>query len=551
MYGTNRAKQRAILVLAVRCPRGVEASSLALASQLPSSCPVKEGIAMKNIHVVPPPPKIGKTPVTQQIHLARVLFVALFLFSFCLVTAGAFAQQFGRDRDRRDPGTPQPPVNNPASLDPGPRVGFAVASNPGNAIAGLTADQAAFFTNGLAQFTQVETVAVTGPGNGGLGPAYNNDSCGGCHSQPASGGSSPNINAFPNVGNNPQFTAGQVSGGTNRIPFFVTADGPIREVRFKSDGGVHDLYTIQGRTDVPNPPNTCTMTQPDFAAEAAIGNLSFRIPTPVFGAGLIENISDDTLLANLALSTNPQLGIAGVFNRSGNDGSITRFGWKAQNKSLLMFSGEAYNVEMGVTSELFPNERGYPPNPIPASCLLNPTPEDRTIYEAPTAVSETSDIEAFAQFMRFLDQPAPACTGTACSPAIQAGRATFANIGCANCHSPSMTTSTNPTPTSAQPVTALSGIQANLFSDLALHHMGIGLADGISQGNAGPDQFRTSPLWGVGQRVFFLHDGRTSNLPQAIQEHASPGSEANRVIQNYDQLSLTQKQNLILFLRSL
>jgi CxxC motif-containing protein (DUF1111 family) len=114
-----------------------------------------------------------------------------------------------------------------------------------------------------------------------------------------------------------------------------------------------------------------------------------------------------------------------------------------------------------------------------------------------------------------------------------------------------MTTSINPTPTAALPVTALSGIPANLFSDLALHHMGIGLADGISQGNAGPDQFRTSPLWGVGQRVFFLHDGRTSNLPQAIQEHASFGSEANRVIQNYDQLSLTDKQNLILFLRSL
>jgi CxxC motif-containing protein (DUF1111 family) len=94
-------------------------------------------------------------------------------------------------------------------------------------------------------------------------------------------------------------------------------------------------------------------------------------------------------------------------------------------------------------------------------------------------------------------------------------------------------------------------VQANLFSDLALHHMGSNLADGISQGNAGPDQFRTAPLWGVGQRVFFLHDGRTSNLLQAIQEHAGPGSEANRVIQNYEQLSLQNKRSLILFLRSL
>jgi CxxC motif-containing protein (DUF1111 family) len=97
----------------------------------------------------------------------------------------------------------------------------------------------------------------------------------------------------------------------------------------------------------------------------------------------------------------------------------------------------------------------------------------------------------------------------------------------------------------------LSQVQANLFSDLALHHMGTNLADGISQGNAGPDQFRTAPLWGVGQRVFFLHDGRTSNLLQAIQEHAGIGSEANRVIQNYEQLSLQNKRSLILFLRSL
>ena len=97
----------------------------------------------------------------------------------------------------------------------------------------------------------------------------------------------------------------------------------------------------------------------------------------------------------------------------------------------------------------------------------------------------------------------------------------------------------------------LSQVPANLFSDLALHHMGGHLADGISQGNAGPDQFRTAPLWGLGQRVFFMHDGRSSNLIYAIQEHAGPGSESNRVVENFEQLSRQNKQNLILFLRSL
>jgi CxxC motif-containing protein (DUF1111 family) len=464
------------------------------------------------------------------------IWVSVFLvFSISLAAAGVIAQDFDRERNL---------AASLASLDPGPRPGSA--NTPGNPIAGLTPGQTAGFQNGLSQFIETEPVTLAGgPGNGGLGPTFNSDSCGSCHSQPATGGTSPRSNVGPAFKQNPQFTVGQVAGGTNAIPFFVTADGPVREARFKSDSGVHDLFTIQGRTDVSNPPNLCTLAQPDFAAEAARGNLSFRIPTPVFGAGLIENIDEDTLQGNLAASSSIALGIRGTFNRSGNDGSITRFGWKAQNKSLLIFAGEAYNVEMGITNELFTSERGYPPNPIPAACLLSPTPEDLTVFDPSLTLS---DVAAFSVFMRFLDQPAPACgagTGIDCTRAA-AGKMVFLKTGCGNCHTPSLTT----TASDFAPA-ALSGVQANLFSDLALHHMGIGLADGITQGNAGPDQFRTSPLWGVGQRVFFLHDGRTSNLIQAILEHASPGSESNRVVENFEALSTTDKQNLILFLRSL
>jgi CxxC motif-containing protein (DUF1111 family) len=490
---------------------------------------------------VPCTQKAGVTNTRRRHRPNHRLPAAVLVLSVCCVTAGVYAQQFERER------FPIPDASVEA-LDPGPRAGSIAAGNP---IQGLTTEQNAFFQNGLSQFIEVEGVTLTSPGNGGLGPAFNSNSCGSCHSQPATGGTSPSMNAFPFVGliagQNPQFTVGQLMNGANRIPFFVTADGPVREARFKSDSGVHDLFTIAGRTDAP----TCTvdlLAQPDFAAEAANGNLSFRIPTPVFGAGLIENISENTILNNLAASASRQLGIAGVPNRSGNDGSITRFGWKAQNKSLLLFAGEAYNVEMGVTNELFPNERGYPPNPIPAGCLVNPTPEDRTIFEATNPSDPTqalSDVNSFANFMRFLDQPIPACTGTSCSAQIQAGSAAFRLIGCANCHTPSLTTATSDI------APGLSQVQANLFSDLSLHHMGATLADGITQGNAGPDQFRTSPLWGLGQRVFFLHDGRTSNLAQAILQHAGTGSEANRVIANFEALSLLNKQNLILFLRSL
>lgn len=97
----------------------------------------------------------------------------------------------------------------------------------------------------------------------------------------------------------------------------------------------------------------------------------------------------------------------------------------------------------------------------------------------------------------------------------------------------------------------MSGQTANLYSDLIVHHMGEGLADGITQGQAGPDEFRTAPLWGAGQRVYFLHDGRTANLLAAIEAHLSPGSEANTVIQQFNALSSEEQQNILNFLRSL
>jgi len=126
------------------------------------------------------------------------------------------------------------------------------------------------------------------------------------------------------------------------------------------------------------------------------------------------------------------------------------------------------------------------------------------------------------------------------------------SVGCALCHTPVLTTGTAiASGSSTSPSAALSNKQAHLFSDLLVHHMGTGLADGITQGAAGPDEFRSAPLWGVGQRVFFLHDGRTRNIIQAVLDHASSGSEANQVIANFEHLSAADQQDLINFLRSL
>jgi CxxC motif-containing protein (DUF1111 family) len=268
----------------------------------------------------------------------------------------------------------------------------------------------------------------------------------------------------------------------------------------------------------------------------------FRIPTPTFGLGLVENTPDAVLQANLAANASAKaaVGIAGRLNMSGNDGTVTRFGWKAQNKSLLMFAGEAYNVEQGVTNELFPNERS-----AAAGCIYNGTPEDATnvgtIRSAFGLVSKTSgDIVNQAIFMR-LSAPARPSTHTASE---WNGAALFSSTGCALCHTSTLTTASSL-------YTNMSQVTYHPYSDFAIHHMGSNLSDGVSQGAAGPDEFRTAPLWGAGQRLFFLHDGRASDLGQAIQAHSSNGSEAKGVVTNYNALTPSQKQDILNFLRSL
>src|SRR5438445_3820171 len=449
--------------------------------------------------------------------------------------------------------TPAQTANGP--VDPGVRSGAAGAGAP---LPGLTADETAFFRDGFVKFADIEV--VTGGTNNGLGPRFNSNQCFACHSQPAAGGSSP--------ARNPEIAVATLNGAKNMVPWFITQNGPVREARFKrnpdgtNDGGVHDLFVITGRSDAAG----CDIAQPNFlpagnplSGQGGNPNIIFRIPTPVFGAGLIEAISDSALLANmkadaslktgLGIYGHPNAHLSGNANRSANDGTITRFGWKAQNKSLLMFASEAYNVEMGVTNQLFPQERDETPG-----CLFTATPNDALNFTtAPRGAGTSdpaviSDTEAFSNFMRMLAPPTPAPD----TPSTVNGRATFTKVGCAHCHTASLTTGKMiASGSSTVPSAALSNQTANLWSDLLVHHMGKGLEDGITQGGAGPDEFRTAPLWGVGQRIFFLHDGRTTNLVEAIEDHQSPGSEANRVIERFRRLSTHDQQDVINFLRSL
>jgi CxxC motif-containing protein (DUF1111 family) len=230
-----------------------------------------------------------------------------------------------------------------------------------------------------------------------------------------------------------------------------------------------------------------------------------------------------------------------------------RFGWKAGVKSLQEMSALEAQVQKGVTNEHFPNELDETPG-----CVLNGVPEDGSNYSVlvtayPQRDQFETDANSAALFARLLDQPTPAVPlGTS------KGQTQFNAIGCNLCHQQSFNTppSTNMGNQCLTNVCANS-VTANLFSDLLLHHMGSCLADGIVDNDAQGDEWRTAPLWGVGKRIFFMHDGRTTDIVKAIQLHSCaanaqyPASEANAVIANFNALSVANQQTLINFLRNL
>jgi CxxC motif-containing protein (DUF1111 family) len=203
---------------------------------------------------------------------------------------------------------------------------------------------------------------------------------------------------------------------------------------------------------------------------------------------------------------------------------------------------------MGITNETFQSERDET-----ANCQFATVPNDSQLFATEAGFPELiTAVENFANFQRLLDQPKPVTSFPGASAvSISRGKQKFNDIGCGLCHTPSLTTSDVAT------VAVLKNKVANLFSDLALHNMGPGLADDVSQGGARGDEFRTAPLWGLGQRIFFLHDGRTKDLIQAIRAHRSnanstyKASEANKVVDNFDNLGDSSKQDLLNFLRSL
>ena len=364
----------------------------------------------------------------------------------------------------------------------------------GRPLAGLTPVEFEEFRLGLDDFLEVESAEE------GLGPAFNGTSCAACHNVPAVGGG----------GVMAELRAGRQN-----------ADGEFETFDATGETLFH-LFSV--------PSHGC---QPMLPEDATV--FARRVPIPLFGAGLVEAIPDETLRGLEDPNDRNGDGVSGraapVVDVATGDRRVGRFGWKAQHATLLTFGADAYRNEMGITNDIFPREVAFG---ITAEqmrvCDRIPDPED--IRDPRT---RRRGVDNFATFMRFL---APVGR-EGVTDQVREGELVFAAVGCATCHVPSLETGPSANPLfNRKPVA--------LFSDLLLHDVGTG--DGIKQGAAAPNEIRTPALWGLRLRRPLLHDGSAATVDEAVRKH---GGEAGLALRGFARLSDTERAALLAFLRSL
>jgi CxxC motif-containing protein (DUF1111 family) len=345
---------------------------------------------------------------------------------------------------------------------------------------GLDSSELARFQTGAREFGEVETVSE------GLGPFFNGSSCGHCHVEGGLGG-----------------------GGVMRVTR-VMCRGPEGELDAPPSGSLLHVFSTRPDVAAPAIPSECD------------GLLAERRTTGVLGAGLIEAIADEQILAEEVAQQGRVDGRAAIVTDLATSRErVGRFGWKSQHATLDSFAADAYRNELGITNELIRDE--VVPEGDPARLqLMDPLPDP----EAPVgAVAELAD------FMRFSAPLLPNAAGGE-------GLAVFRSAGCADCHRESYRT--------ADGTSALAGREVFLYSDLLLHDVGTG--DGIPQGAALAWELRTPPLWGLGRASFFLHDGSAASIDAAVLAHAGQASAARTA---YAELSDTDRAELLAFLEGL
>ena len=384
----------------------------------------------------------------------------------------------------RPAGPPPPPAQPPGPAQP-PQANFNAA------LSNLSFVELVAFGDGLAEFSKVETVAT------GLGPIFNDVSCVACHNAGGPGGA-----------------------GRNKVTRFG-----------RTTNGVFDPLEVLGGSLLQARAINPAVRE---VIPAVANTIAERITTPLFGAGLIEAIPDTAITAG-ATSIKPH-GIKGkvavITDVVSGKSRVGRFGWKAQQATLLAFAGDAYRNEMGITNRFFPTENA-PNGNLALIARFKTTSDPEDVIDP---ADGKGDIDRAADFMRLL---APPARGAATASSL-AGEKVFASLDCAVCHTPQMTTGTSS-------VAALSAKSVNLYSDLLLHDMGA-LGDGIAQSAAGVHEMRTAPLWGLRIRPAYLHDGRAPNADAAIRAHAGEAQDSR---ERYTKLINAERQQLLDFLNTL
>ncbi len=324
----------------------------------------------------------------------------------------------------------------------------------------------------------------------GLGPLYNAQSCIACHQSPTSGG--VGLNGLALVSR-----IGQINSGSSE--FRLNEGVPIARNKTIAELGI-PCRLVHG------PPARANL-------------ISLRNASPLYGLGLIEEIPDEVILANAAaqarIKGRPNL----VKDRQGRE-SIGRFGWKGDVASLEQFVADAFRNEIGITSPLAPHD-------IAISA-------DNSCGQTSAGLDDDgSIIRAVTAYLAALPAPLFEAPALKTSKSFQEGQQLFSSLGCASCHTPTLSSKRG---------------DVALYSDLLLHDMGPALNDAIVQGGATGAEWRTTPLWGVRWRARFLHDGRATTLTEAILIHDGDGAAAALA---FRQLTHDHRNALLAFVSTL
>lgn len=341
----------------------------------------------------------------------------------------------------------------------------------------------------LARFKQGDALfEATVRESDGLGPLYVRDACNACH----------------------------VDDG--RGPGLVTKAAPL-------DGSPELAQKLLPFGSTERPYTTAGARVPLLAPQDARLRVTHRLPPAVFGRGYLEAISDADL-ERLAERAKARTGSArGRLNRLKN-GEIGRFGLKARIANLADFTADALSGDMGVSSPTHPEEQ--------------PGPEGLRDDAKPGVDFSAEQVELVRDYLRGLQIPERQR-----SDLRARGQELFAKARCNDCHEPAFETSSN------YPLRALSGIRAEVYTDLLLHDMGAALSDGLTEESAGPREFRTAPLIGLRFLPSFLHDGSAKTVEQAIVAHGPADSEGRDSARAFAALSGDERRELVKFVEAL